>query len=307
MVAPTVYRWDDGNAPVARGERRSLVDILRACLVDGYGTKAAAGWTLEYINATFDKAAFRNNPVTGTGFYLQVDGLGATYAYAPNVQGFEAMTSESDGLFPFNTGAAYSEQMSASAGTTARPWVLVADDRAFWFICWPNNIAAPAITDSLNAGLFFGDIVKWKIDDAYACLLMTSQDYYGPHVAGTAPSTATGTRKNMPRKSSGAVGSAYSAAMVRGGGPGSDLYPGSGGMAYTAGDPVLITRPHLNDGAAHTLRGWVPGLYHPCHNLAFGQLATVTQDGASFLSIRGYMDASAGLGNWFIGLGDWRA
>jgi len=305
MAAPILYRWDDGNAPVARGERRSLCDILYACLVTGYGSKPGAGWTREYVNATFDKAAFRNNPATGTGFFLQVDGAGSTNAFTSKIQGYESMTSESVGLFPFTTVTVYPLKTSDSPGTTARPWVLLADDRAFYFICWPSITTTPGNSNSLKSELFFGDIIKFKPDDAYACLLVPSDGEYGAYWNLTNPSTAIGSNKFMPRKSDG-VATPYSAALIRGGGPGDDSAPGQNGYPYSAGGPVLISRPHLNEGASYSLRGWVPGFYYPCHTMAFNQLATVTVDGKSFLSIRGYVEGGH-MGNYFISLDDWRA
>lgn len=306
MAAPTVYRWDDGNAPVARGERRSLCDILFACLVTGYGTKQGAGWTREYVNATFDKAAFRNSPVTGTGFYLQVDGLGAANAYQSKVQGFEAMTSENNGLFPFTPGALNPIETSNAAGTTARPWILIADDRAFWFSCWTSSTTTPGNSDIGKSELFFGDIIKYKPDDAYASMLMASYSQYGHYVGMAGPDGTIGTGKGMPRKLDG-LATPVVPALIRGGGPGMDSIPGGAGMAYTPGGPLLITRPHINDGAAYTIRGWLPGYWYTCHSYtAFGQLAPIVADGKSFIHIRGYV-AGGNLGAYLISLDDWRA
>ena len=42
MTAPTIYRSTDASAPVLTGEVGKLVDLLDACLVNGYGAKSAA-------------------------------------------------------------------------------------------------------------------------------------------------------------------------------------------------------------------------------------------------------------------------
>ena len=305
MAAPIVYRWDDANAPVARGERRSLCDILYACLVTGYGTKPAAGWTREYVNATFDKAAFRNNPATGTGFYLQVDGAGGTYAFQPKTMSYEVMTSESSGLFPFVAAAATKDMWTSSvAGTTARPWVLVADDRAFYLTVWPDITTTPTVSNTNKAEMFFGDPVKWYPSDAYACCLITSNYYsYGGNYGITTPGSVFGSLY-FPRNIAGAA-TPIAAALIRGGGPGSDNIPGGHGLAYTSGDPIMIVRPYINNAAGYTFRGWLPGFYYPCHPNAFGQLAIVTADGKNYLSIRGAIQIG-NLGNYFIALDDWR-
>ena len=305
MAAPIVYRWDDANAPVARGERRSLCDILYACLVTGYGVKPGAGWTREFVNATFDKAVFR--PASGTRFYLQVDGV-TSGANTPIIKGFESMTDVDSGLFPFYSVANKTQLISDSANTTARPWVLIADDKAFWFTTFPDITVAPINTSVMNATMFFGDIVKFNSEDAYACALMTSQSGYGAYVIGVAaPSEGVGTDIYFPRKSTGVAGSAYMTPQVRGGGPADAPGAQNSGSTYVEGGPLFISRPYVNDGAAWTFRGWLPGLYAPCHNMPFDQLATVTKDGRSWLSFRGYTNGSSIFSNWLISLEDWRA
>lgn len=305
MAAPIVYRWDDASAPIARGERRSLCDILYACLVTGYGAKPGAGWTRGFVNATFDKAVFRNNPVAGTGFYLQVDGLAHASAWISTLQGYEAMTSVDAGLFPFNA-TVQTIATSTTANTTARPWVLIADDKAFWFTCWTSLTAAPTNTISLSPSLFFGDLVKRLPSDAYACGLNTYQfgiiTLSDTHVGAGVFSFDL----KLPRKSSGAFGTSHVAALIKNGGP---ISAGPGmintGIPWVAGDPVLISRPYVNDGSSYTIRGYMPGLYVPCHPLAFNQLATISTEGMNLLSIRAYANSGNDC-NWFISLNDWR-
>jgi len=312
MAAPIVYRWDDASAPVARGERRSLCDILHACLVTGYGDKPAAGWTREYVNATFDKAAFRNNPVTGTGFYLQVDGAGAANAYTPRVQGFEEMTSENDGLFPFNASVQIGP-LSNAANTTARPWILIADDRAFYFFCWSTLTAAPIKTNINITSMFFGDPVSRYPSDPYCCGLVCNGPS-GSFGLGSAVNSTFGvlgtTGIAMPRLASGAAGSILPL-LITGGGPAVPPATGFGytGLAYSPGDQILISRPHLNEAAAYTFRGWLPGFYYPCHPLPFNQLETVSADERSFVSVLGMNSNGGNLayqGNYLFLLSDWR-
>ena len=51
MAVPTVYRSDDASAPVITGTAGDLVMALDAILVNGYGAKSAAGWTIAYTGA----------------------------------------------------------------------------------------------------------------------------------------------------------------------------------------------------------------------------------------------------------------
>lgn len=310
MTAPIVYRWDDGNAPVARGERRSLCDILHACLVTGYGSKAGAGWTRPFVNATFDIAVFRNSPLTGTGFFIQIDGLGGATAFEPIVRGFEVMTDYS------TTGALGSifggaTDISNGANTTARPWILIADDRAFYFVVWTAAAAGiPGIAVGAVNGLFFGDLIKNSPSDAYACGLAFSQ--YNTGVIGSlySPDASTGqawTTIYTSRRQNGS-GSSGGGCLIRGGGPGGVTTPGQSGPAYD-GQQLLYTRPHLNDNAAYTFRGFLPGFYYPCHPYtSFGQFQQLTADGKTFLNISHNLALgnSTQYGCYFIQLNDWR-
>ena len=48
MGAPTVYYYDDAGAPVLTSGNDAFYQIVKACLIDGYGDKAAAGWSWVY-------------------------------------------------------------------------------------------------------------------------------------------------------------------------------------------------------------------------------------------------------------------
>ena len=312
MSAPIIYRFDDANAPVASGTTGAMVALLTACLVTGYGDKPGAGWTREYVNAEASVAAFRNNPITGTGVFLQVDGASAQYAYRPLLQGFEAMTSLEDGIGPFFSAPQNTFFISQNASTTSRPWVLVADDRAFWLTVWGGQTTAP-VKASVNKNDFaFGDAVAYYPEDKWFAFMTTGGTAYNTGFKSRLyhSGAADAGYINMPRALSGAPGY-VSAVLARGGGPGATYYMGNEGMAYKAGDPVFLTRPYLCDGtatanAAYTFRGWLPGLWYPCQINPFEQLARVEIEGKSYLAIVGNLDGASNSGTFLLSLDDWR-
>ena len=48
MASPvTIYRWDDVGAPqIVDGKPSEYMNMLKKCLVEGYGSKASLGWTV---------------------------------------------------------------------------------------------------------------------------------------------------------------------------------------------------------------------------------------------------------------------
>jgi len=66
MTAPTIYYSDDAGAPVLTNGQDAFYQVLKACLIDGYGSKAAAGWSVVYDDwAASGHASFTNAGQSG--------------------------------------------------------------------------------------------------------------------------------------------------------------------------------------------------------------------------------------------------
>lgn len=145
-MAFTVYKSTDASAPVLSGSNGTLVTLFDSCLVTGYGSKAAAGWTKPFTGT--NKAVFR--PPSGNQFYFRVqdDGPGAGGARDARVTGYEVMTDVDTGTGPFPTAlqgvggiAMQVIRKSNTADATARPWVVVADARTvYWFVLTGDSV-----------------------------------------------------------------------------------------------------------------------------------------------------------------------
>lgn len=293
MGAPKIYRWDDTDAPIGNGARGSLISVLKACLVDGYGSKQAAGWTMPFVNSGASQAAFRNNPATGTGFFLHVDGESETYPNRNKIQAYESMSDYQTGLGQFNNGTQFYFMMSSAYNGDAspRPWLLIADDRCFYLWSWAaktNNTVDPA--DYQTPFLFFGDFVCRDANDAFGCVLNAnaSTSIYSNRPWDIRASSVAGSSYWLaPRKADG-TGSAIGLVSTHGGGP-LGSYPGPYGLPYSQGGPLYLSRPFLNDGAAYTFRGHLPGLHFPCHSgYPFDNFQEIDVDGRTMMAVHGY-------------------
>lgn len=177
-----IYRSTDAAAPVLTGVAGSLVALLDACLVNGYGALTAAGWTKAFTAA--NKGAYKQNLTASNnaaGMLLYVDdtGPGAGGAKEARATGFETMTAitpTGTGQFPtagqsaIGVGAVVIRK-SATADATARAWTLIANGQTIYLFIESGDQTAP-----LGALAFtFGDFKSYKTGDQYAVQIIGRQ------------------------------------------------------------------------------------------------------------------------------------
>lgn len=127
----TIYRSTDTGAPTLTNAAGSLIGVLDAVLVNGYGSKAAAGWTKAFSGT--NKAAYRNGASAQARSYLRVDN--SVSASTMPVRGFHDMTDVDIGTGPFPTSAdAPTCIWRVPDVSTARPWICVADARTLLYM-----------------------------------------------------------------------------------------------------------------------------------------------------------------------------
>ena len=139
-----IYKSTDAGAPVLNGLEGSLVSVLDAVLVDGYGSQPSLGWSKEFSGT--NKAAYKQ-PVGTNEFYLQVlDDQGVNGFYAL-VRGYEEMLDVDTGTNPFPTiaqHANYYAVKSAVNTATAIDWVVYSNGAIIYMFYYATY----------NAGMF---------------------------------------------------------------------------------------------------------------------------------------------------------
>jgi hypothetical protein len=203
MATPTVYTWMDTGAPLATSNadymgHKALLDILKACLVDGYGDKPAAGWTLEHWDdATVggERAAFGNGNgiieligrgTAGTSFVLHesvttwgvgnLDGTGGEGLAAESCWS-EGVNSQcgynSDYARDTTTGyisSIYSHYFSyAQLGTEldSLGWIVIATDKTFLAFQLSNPDGTSTATSASSAAyqpVFYNGVVAGAVN-----------------------------------------------------------------------------------------------------------------------------------------------
>lgn len=296
MSTPNIYRWDDNNAPVVAGQSGSAINLLKKCLVEGYGSQSPAGWSMPYCNDQGTLASFRINNETGSGFYLQIDNT--SNANVALLSGYEDMTSATSGAKRFtNFSSGYYLETSYSRDSTPRPWILIADDRFFILFVFSRTTVQSFEQNITNNNMItngvypcmFGDAIPLSNSDNYFCISSASyvgQNSYAMHVS--VPSM----EKNYiyaARDMSGAK-SALSCSLMSGGGPIYDLDDGPNhhsNLPDRIRGNEIVSRPYVNNGAPYTIRGHVPGLWNSCHKYTdFTQLERFDVGDHQFLVIK---------------------
>ena len=273
-MAWELYKSTDGSAPTLNGTAGSLVALLDAVLVTGYGAKSAAGWTKEFTGT--NKAAFRNasGAISRTYLRVQDDGPGAQGAREARLRLYSTMSDADTGTLPTPTVAQTTPgivvRKSTTADSTARAWFVLADEKTAIVVITPGDTAA-TYTDIANV-TYVGDIYSYLTADAQ-----------GAFIGGRIVEAATTMAPTVCIGSSNSPGSysvigGYVAGSHTGVAGSVAIYllqPSLGAMTPAAG--TALTYPNPVDGAVYVVgpilaltsagivRGHLRGLNLFCH------------------------------------------
>ena len=166
MALPvTVYRWDDAGAPQIStdgGTPSEIINVLKKCLVEGYGDKAGLGWSIPFEDVASNKIAFRNSTVVGSGGFTQFWSEGGLDT--PNNSILYRSSRAMTALDVFHEVRKYNG-FNSSVGMYQ--WVIIGTGRAFYFILnlsTRNDVMATGTHYSYSG--FFGDITPAINSDA---------------------------------------------------------------------------------------------------------------------------------------------
>jgi len=152
------YRWDDASAPVLNATKGAMNNVLDKCLVSGYGSKAAAGWTKVLDDVGKAKTIFQN---AGSGAMYQVQHDGAwlnTHTVGQDYTGFTfrgcagfANIDDLVGAYP-RLVEDHDPQLTTNRGVSAftfdgtsvngYPWMVVADESTCYVITMQSTTLA---------------------------------------------------------------------------------------------------------------------------------------------------------------------
>ena len=287
MAQFTIYKSTDASAPALSGTVGTLLAVLDACLVNGYGAKAAAGWSKPIANSG-NIGCYQQGAAAVGDFVVVINdnGPGAGAAKEARATGWKTVSAITGigvgtGQFPLPaqllTVGCVAILKSTTADATSRNWMVVADARTFYLF-----IGHAGTTAKSDFG--FGEFYSlWGTSDVNNCFIS------GRLVENSAvQSVANG---GLDKMVTPAVTSNYLGCFL------ADSFAGFSGsiVCYPCGDPsrlsTLMTAsagqpatgsgptPNTSDASylmaplnltegSWALRGRYRGLYQICHPLA---------------------------------------
>lgn len=318
---PTIYKSADASAPVLTGQVGALTAVLKACLVSGYGSQTAAGWTNPYTGT--NQEVFLQGG-SGIKKYFQIDdnGPGAGAAKEARMWGFETMSAYNTGTGQFPAaGTNPCMRKSATADATVRDWIVAADAKTCHMWMLNGDVAATWSSFSFGDLYSFRPADQWK---GYVCGRTTENSASGSGIEVLIQflpnSLSAGNQAGMSGQRS-YTGFGGPCALWNAGGNGVLSTMGlsgnaaattatRGGMTFPngAGGTLQLTPLRINQGTT-LLRGRFRGLYcgeHPVASFNDQDIFSGINEyaGKTFLIIKStYIVQAAGY--WIVETSSW--
>lgn len=127
-VPVSVFKWDDVGAPQFDKNAGCVANILKTCLVTGYGNNSGAGWTAPFPSDPLGVTVLRPAISPHTDFFLRLSGdTGAQIA----AKVYANMTDINNGDLKLECATPFNYAKTV----TTDKWCLIASPRGFYFFC----------------------------------------------------------------------------------------------------------------------------------------------------------------------------
>ena len=172
MAQFTVYSSYDVAAPILNGLTGSLLTVLDACLVTGYGTKPGAGWTKPLVNSA-SCGCYRVPTGSMSTMFINDSGPGGQDGAEARIRGFYAVTSMDNGKATGSYGFPPESHMisghaairkSSFINANMEEWIIFADSRSMYCYTKSANAGRPTTHYVFSFGDYYSyfDILPYN-------------------------------------------------------------------------------------------------------------------------------------------------
>lgn len=308
-MAFTVYNFTDTSAPQLNGLTGSLLTLLDAVLVNGYGSKPGAGWTKPLPNTSSYGMYTLGNGTTSSLFIYDA-GAGGAGGCEAMATGWSSITTIDNGAVtgsnPFPSGSQLNITSSGggksgavvirkSAITTSiqRTWQAFADSSSLYLFTKP----ADSTGGNAWSGFFFGDFYSIRTGsiDANRCMIIgrinksssnIDDDSLDKQTAASSGLTSATQGHFAARLFSGDSGSITGSITVHVHGDGMKAQNNTvwnGAIPFLNGcdNAIHISPVWVVEAVPSVIRGRMRGFWHFCHisaSLYDGQILSGSMD-----------------------------
>lgn len=264
----SIYTSGDVGAPILTGTSGSMVSLLDAVLVNGYGNKPSLGWTKPLPNENTGTIGCWKQP-SGSQLILFVNDSAVTASITVGagggtrdafVCGWETMVGLTGsvmgvggGQFPLpsqvyptvwaNSTGSLIWRKSTTQDTTPRNWILMGDEYTFYLFVQTGDL-----TSAIYSMYGFGDVFSLKLTPDYYKAFI-----FGRNFIGTGPNSETQVNFGDLSNNLGNINAQHYFYLARGfgGTPGSvtALKVGDVGKAPMTTNFVIYNTPAMTTGA----------------------------------------------------------
>jgi hypothetical protein len=208
---PTVYRWDDPGAPdlnaimPTNNDKNKLFihTVLKACLVDGYGSKAAAGWTMPHEEIVSNGCRFVLTNTANSGSLLYEGGVfsgGSTDLRSNTVWACSEVESMDAPVDAWSHKTKYENRSNGAngefhktglyQGSTCNAWVVIANENTAIFVSGRSDVEFNVNSTGAAAASIAAEFMFGSMHDGNGLLNPVAGNFY---IAGGMPSGYTRT------------------------------------------------------------------------------------------------------------------
>jgi len=280
-----IYNSSDIGAPTLSGVTGSLISVLDAVLVNGYGSFAGAGWTKPLPN-TGSYGMYKQGNGSTCSLFIYDSGSSNGAGAEAQATGWDSITLMNDGAVtgsnPFPTYAQLSVGLGGGGGAGAvtirksnaktsnsKEWIIFADSSSMYMFIKTNDFG------NGYTGFFFGDFYSLRSGsvDNSRCMI----------IGRTAASSSLATVEQLPALSGTSLTTARAGHFVAhtysGGGTSITIGKHGDGVKGNIGgldgsvpylnavdNGVYISPIWLVENSTGTIRGRMRGFYQFCHS-----------------------------------------
>jgi len=271
----TLYSHTDVGAPQLTGEVGKVITVLDACLVNGYGSKVAAGWTKPFSGT--NKGVYRSP--AGNRLFLRIlndnattDTIGGSNVGICRAVGYETMSDVDTGTGSFPTAVQLAGGLimhtTYDRTATVRPWWLIADEKMFYFI--------PSYDSSACFGFCFGTFQSFIQNDNYNTIIIaTSTVARDTHLPYNSPAGSCNVSGQYTARRWDNLSISTNSSKLNLSGLGISSVHSGMSQAFTYPNPItgglIISPQYIQEIVLGTvIRGRLPGFWFLCQTVTFG-------------------------------------